>query len=264
MSFSGSRDHLIWEAYSQQCWTSGEGVSQYQWSDANGLLLADESIPYPFTNSFFNDVAIDPLHQGVWAACADGRIRRIHQQGYITTDVSGANPKHLAVNEDYVMVESETPGTAEKVLFFHPSTGQLLHTWVHGESVLDMAVLDEQLMLAVQRAAGVQLLLFDLNTLLNINWSNIYSFTATSFSAVASMPNRLALSHENGVTIWDGQGNLIQQFPNAHPTQLEWNLVNGNLVGLENGQLYFYSIPAGTVNGGVGGGYTRFALRYNK
>ncbi len=264
-SFFGSREQVLFEPYSQQFWTSGESASRYQWSAGNGMLLSDQVIPTAITSDFFTDAAVDPLHQGIWTTCADGRVRRFHPQGTIGADFTAAAPTQLALTEDFVIVESEVPGSPERVLFLHPTTGQLLHTWVHGEEVLEMAVLDEQLVLVVQRLAGVQLLLFDLNTMLNINWSNFYSFTSAAFYACAAQSNGLALSTNQGLMVWDGGGNLVQQWAGVTPSQLEWNTANGSLYGLNNGQVQYYSLSSGSVsNVGMGLGYSAFALMYNK
>jgi len=264
-SFFGSRERVLFEPASQQFWTSGEAASRYQWSAGNGMLLSDQVIPTSVNTGFFTDAAVDPQHQGVWVSCADGRVRRFHPQGSIGADFMAASPTQLAVTEDFVIVESEVPGSPERVLFFHPTTGQLLHTWVHGEEVLDLAVMDEQLVLVVQRLSGVQLLLFDLNTMLNINWSNFYSFTATTFFACSAQTNRLAISANNGLMVLDGSGNLVQQWVGVTPSQLEWNTANGTLYGLNNGQVQYYSLSSGVVsNVGIGADYSAFALMYNK
>jgi hypothetical protein len=264
MSFSGSRNHLMFDPFSQQCWTHGESVSQYQWSTLSGMLMADEVIPYSFSNLFFNDVALDLSNQGVWTACADGHVRRIRTDGSIGADVLVNYPQKIAASRDFIMVESEVPGIPERLVFFHPTTGQMIHTWIHGESVQDLQILGDQLWIVVQRPTGMQLMLFDLNTLLNINWSNFYSFTSQQYFASASMNSRVAMSTENGITVWDSEGTMVQQFPNAHPTQLEWDVVNGRLFGLENGQIHAYSISSGLATTWSGTGYSSFALCYNK
>jgi hypothetical protein len=265
MYFLGSREQVLFEPYSQQFWTSGEDASQYQWSASNGMLLTDQAIPTFITSDFFTDAAVDPQRQGIWAACADGHVRRFHPQGTIGADFSAAAPTQLALTEDFVIVESEGPGAPERVLFFHPTTGQLLHTWVHGEEVLDMAVLEEQLVLVVQRLTGVELLLFDLNTMLNINWSNFYAFNATTFFACDAQPNRLALSTDQGLMVWDGDGNVLRQWPGVMPVQLEWNHATGNLYGLYNGQVQWYALSNGAVNNvSAASYYTDFTLMYNK
>jgi len=264
-SFFGSRERVLFEPYSQQFWTAGEAASRYQWSASNGMLLTDQVIPTSINTLFFTDAAVDPQHQGVWATCGDGHVRRFHPQGSMGADWTAASPTQLAVTKDFVIVESEVPGAPERVLFFHPTTGQLLHAWVHGEAVLDMTVLDNQLVLVVQRAAGVQLLLFDLNTMLNINWSNFYSFTATTFYACAAQTNRFALSTDQGLIVWDGTGNMIRQWTGVMPAALEWNQASGGLYGLSNGQVQYYALSNGNVsNVSASADYAAFALMYNK
>jgi hypothetical protein len=170
----------------------------------------------------------------------------------------------MVANNDFIIVESEVPGSPERLTFFHPITGQMMHTWIHGESVKDLQIVGDQLWMVVQRAAGIQLMLFDLNTLLNVNWSNFYSYSCQQYFASASMNNRVALSSENGIIVWDSEGTMVQQFPNAHPTQLEWEVESGRLFGLENGQIYTYSIATGLATAWPGTSYSSFALCYNK
>ena len=265
-SSAGTMSQVVVDDVSQRMWLGGPDNSQCQWVEPNGQVISNQTFPFVDNISFFNDAAKDPNEEGVWLACQDGFIRKMRSNGQLTASWAVAYPYHVALTHEYVMVESEVPGTAERLNVYRAQTGQLMQAWVHGEKVLDVLALDENtILLVVDRTSVIQLLVFDLSTGLNVNWSPFLSFNAQQYHCAALGNDRIALSTDQGITVWNTDGTGQQNYPVYHPDQMEWESNSGALYLLENGSIQAMSLSSGNVmQSWPSNMYERFGLRYNK
>jgi hypothetical protein len=106
--------------------------------------------------------------------------------------------------------------------------------------------------------------LFDLETLLPINWHSLLGYSSNNFQCLTT-GNGLWISDENGLHHWDNQGEWMNTWGNYHPTRiltdetepLIWMIDGGNLIG-------FQYLTQQQVYQSADNGYSELTIGYNK
>ena len=140
----------------------------------------------------------------------------------------------------------------------------MIHSWVHGLDIIDVFDLDGKIGLITLNNGVYGISLFDLETLLPINWHSLLSYSSNNFQCLTT-GNGLWIGDENGLHHWDNQGEWNNTWGNYHPTRLVADETEPLIWMIDAGQLKgFHYLTQQEVFQSSDNGYSELAIGYNK
>ena len=259
----GARYLPMVNSYNKSFWSCQSGQSTLEMMDIQNPYSELFTYPFAGSNDYFMDASADSKDHSIWYSAQDG-MRQFDKNGQFSQWIPGDYQNHLCVTEKYLCVNQKTPGQPGRLKLYLKTTSSLIHSWVHGLDIMDVFDLDGKIGLITLNNGDYGVSLFDLETLLPINWHPLLSYSSNNFQCLTT-GNGLWINDENGLHHWDNQGEWNNTWGNFHPTRLVsdetepiiWMIDAGKLKGLN--YLAHQEIYQSSDNG-----YSELAIGYNK
>jgi len=259
----GARYLPMVNSYNQSFWSCLSGQSTLEMMDIQNPYAELFSYPFAGSNDYFMDAGHDDTDHSIWFSTQEG-LRQYNNHGQLSRWIAGSNQNQLCVTEKHLCLNQSVPGQPEAIQLYLKTTGNLAHTWVHGQAVQDLFCLDKMLGLITLNNGAYGISLFDLETMLPINWHPLLNYTSSNFQGV-TVGNGLWISDENGLHRWSSQGEWINTWGNYHPTRLIADETEPLIWMIDLGQLKgFQYLTQQEIYQSANNGYTELAIGYNK
>jgi hypothetical protein len=259
----GPRNLPTVNSYNKTFWSSTPGQSTLEMIDIQNPYTELFTYPFAGSNDYFMDVSSDPQDRSLWYSTQDG-LRQFNKNGQFSQWIPGENQNQLCVTEKYLCVNQKTPGQPGRLKLYLKTTSSLIHSWVHGIDIVEMFDLNEMIGLITLNNGVYGVSLFDLETLLPINWHPLLAYSSNNFQCLTT-GNGLWISDENGLSRWNNQGEWINTWGNYHPSRMLTDETEPLLWIIDGGILKgFQYITQQQVYQSADNGYSELAIGYNK
>jgi hypothetical protein len=259
----GARYLPMVNSYNKSFWSCQSGQSTLEMMDISNLYSELFSYPFSGSNDYFMDADHDDANHSIWFSTQDG-MRQFDKNGQFSQWIPGDNQNQLCVTEKYLCVNQKTPGQPGRLKLYLKTTSSLIHSWVHGLDIIDVFDLDGKIGLITLNNGVYGISLFDLETLLPINWHPLLSYSSNNFQCLTT-GNGLWIGDENGLHHWDNQGEWNNTWGNYHPIRLASDKTEPLIWMIDDGQLKgFHYLTQQEVYQSADNGYSELAIGYNK
>ena len=259
----GARYLPMVNSYNKSFWSCPSGQSTLEMMDIQNPYSELFSYPYAGSNDYFMDVDHDNDNHGLWFSTQDG-LRHYDKNGQFSQWITGNHQNHLCVTENHLCVNQSIPGQPSSLKLYLKTTGSLIHTWVHGLNVKEMFNIDHLLGVITLNNGTYGISLFDLETMLPINWHPLLNYTSSNFQGL-TVGNGLWISDESGLHRWNNQGEWVNTWGDYHPTRIIADETEPLIWMIDAGQLKgFQYLAQQEIYQSTDNGYTEIAIGYNK